>query len=61
MYSGGNSTGSLKKNYFSYVPSAFHGSEYQDPGKPQRKWELEESKRWKGKETYKPAKLNKTL
>ena len=33
IFSGTTSTPSLQKNYFKYTPSAFHGSEYQDPGK----------------------------
>lgn len=34
IYSGTTSTGMIKKSYFSYTPSAFHGSPYQDPSKP---------------------------
>jgi hypothetical protein len=51
----------VKKSYFSYTPSAFHGSPFEDPGKPERKQNLEEAEKWKGKETYKPACLNQTL
>lgn len=60
VYSGTTSTGNLKKNYFSYTPSAFHGSPYLDPGKAERKLVLQEGK-WEGREVYKPAMLNKTL
>jgi hypothetical protein len=61
VYSGTTSTGSLRKNYFSYTPSAFHGSPYLDPGKVERRLVLQEGKKWEGKEVYKPAMLNKTL
>jgi hypothetical protein len=37
-------SGSLRKNNFSYIPSPFHGSAYEDPGKHERKLELEKSK-----------------
>jgi hypothetical protein len=61
VYSGTTSTGSLRKNYFSYTPSAFHGSPYLDPGKAERKAGVAEKKKWEGRETYKPARLNQTL
>lgn len=51
----------LKKSYFSYSSSVFHGSAYQDPGKPQRILELKEKEKWKGRDIYKPARLNQTL
>lgn len=61
IYSGTNSTGSLRKNYFSYVPSAFHGSPYEDPGKFERKQNLLITQKWSTRGLFKPAKLNKTL
>jgi hypothetical protein len=46
IYSGINSTGNIKKSYFSYVPSPFHGSPYEDPGRAERKSKLMEKKKW---------------
>ena len=51
----------MKKNYFSYIPSPFHGSAYQDPGAQERKASLQKSQEIEGKDIYKPARLNKTL
>ncbi len=41
IYSGITPSGSVKKSYFSYVPSAFHGSPFEDPGKHERRAILE--------------------
>lgn len=46
IYSGITSSPSLQKNYFNYTPSPFHGSPYIDPGKIERKQQLEVSKQF---------------
>jgi hypothetical protein len=61
IYSGSTSTPQLQKNFFSYTPSPFHGSAYQDPGKQERQQQLEANKGQEGKDLFKPVKLSKTL
>lgn len=61
IYSGSASTPALQKNFFSYTPSPFQGSVYQDPGKEERKQQLEASKRGEGKDVFKPANISKSV
>ena len=61
IFSGTTSNPQLQKNFFSYTPSAFSGSEHQDPGKHELQQNLAQSKMQEGKDVYKPVKINKTL
>ena len=47
----------MRKNYFSYVPSPFHGSACRDSGASHPK----QPNQQEGKDAFKPARLNKTL
>lgn len=54
IYSGATSSGTLKKSFFQYRPSVFHGDEYMDPGKVDRLQVVKENQENEGKEIFKP-------
>ncbi len=55
-----SASGVLKKNYFSY-PEHKAGELYMDPGKVDRQREMKDNEKFKDKETFRAASLNKTL